>query len=433
MKVSIVLDSRRVNKEGKSPLCLRFTDKKERLYIGIKYEATVNKADVLRMATSFGFEFGQFMAITEPDYKKATDPKAKGVFYTLSAYLSMKLSKAIEMIEHLPAQNIESLKKELSQQPETEIIQNDVLATLQQRETELRKQGRISTMKTFTAVRRSFEDYLKGKPLSFEALTVDWLIKYTKWMLSKGNSPTTIGIYLRNVRTIVNDRIEAGKLPRESTPFGRKRYQIPTGQNIKKALTIQQVRLISAYQPQNEIESFYRDLWLFSYFASGMNPTDIAALRYESFSNQTDPFNVGEYFTFERKKTEGKASQQVVIRVPITEPLSQILNRWANRKRVGFIFSIINRGMKPEQIYKAVQQLVKQENKYIGRIAKEVGITEKVTTYVARHSYATVLKRSGVSIEFISESLGHTSLKTTANYLDSFESETMFQNANKLI
>ncbi len=55
------------------------------------------------------------------------------------------------------------------------------------------------------------------------------------------------------------------------------------------------------------------------------------------------------------------------------------------------------------------------------RIGAELGFEAKVTTYVARHSFATVLKRSGASVEFIRESLGHKDLKTTQNYLDSFE------------
>ncbi len=63
-------------------------------------------------------------------------------------------------------------------------------------------------------------------------------------------------------------------------------------------------------------------------------------------------------------------------------------------------------------------------NRYIGKIVKEVAINKHVTTYSARHSFATVLKRKGISTEVISESLGHKSVKTTASYLDSFDDDT---------
>ena len=58
-------------------------------------------------------------------------------------------------------------------------------------------------------------------------------------------------------------------------------------------------------------------------------------------------------------------------------------------------------------------------------IAGDLEITKPVTTYAARHSFATVLKRSGASMELISEMLGHSNLKTTKSYLASFESETL--------
>ncbi len=63
-------------------------------------------------------------------------------------------------------------------------------------------------------------------------------------------------------------------------------------------------------------------------------------------------------------------------------------------------------------------------NRYVGKIAKQIRINKHVTTYYARHSFATVLKRNGISTEIISESLGHGSIKTTASYLDSFDDDT---------
>ena len=57
-------------------------------------------------------------------------------------------------------------------------------------------------------------------------------------------------------------------------------------------------------------------------------------------------------------------------------------------------------------------------------IGEDIGYDKPLTTYAARHSFATILKRSGAPTELISESLGHKSLKTTEAYLDSFEDKT---------
>jgi site-specific recombinase XerD len=80
-----------------------------------------------------------------------------------------------------------------------------------------------------------------------------------------------------------------------------------------------------------------------------------------------------------------------------------------------------------------IDQTTKNINKYIRRVAKEAGVIKDVTTYTARHSFATVLKRAGVSTEFISESIGHSDLRTTENYLDSFEDDSKIENAKKLL
>ena len=68
---------------------------------------------------------------------------------------------------------------------------------------------------------------------------------------------------------------------------------------------------------------------------------------------------------------------------------------------------------------------------YKKSIGKALGI-ERISTYTARHSFATVLKREGANIAYISESLGHQDLKTTENYLASFEREEREKNAELL-
>ncbi len=80
-----------------------------------------------------------------------------------------------------------------------------------------------------------------------------------------------------------------------------------------------------------------------------------------------------------------------------------------------------------------VELVIASINYHMNKICKSIGITKKVTTYTARHSYATVMKRSGASIEFISESLGHQNVSTTRHYLDSFEDEEKIKWSGKLL
>jgi len=88
--------------------------------------------------------------------------------------------------------------------------------------------------------------------------------------------------------------------------------------------------------------------------------------------------------------------------------------------------------MTQEEIVVKVASAVDFINNNIRTVAKHAGVNKAITTYTARHSWATVLKRAGVSAEFISEGLGHTDVATTENYLDSFESDKLFENASFL-
>jgi len=83
--------------------------------------------------------------------------------------------------------------------------------------------------------------------------------------------------------------------------------------------------------------------------------------------------------------------------------------------------------------YGLVELFTSSINDWMAKIRKKLGIEKSVTTYVARHTFSTVMKRSGASTEFIQEALGHTNIKTTENYLDSFEKEVKKEFAIKLV
>lgn len=108
------------------------------------------------------------------------------------------------------------------------------------------------------------------------------------------------------------------------------------------------------------------------------------------------------------------------------------MDRWSNvpTSPDDYIFPVLEPRVTLERQRKLIQQFTKITNKWMKEIAKKLEIDMPVTTYATRHSFSTVLRRSGASTEFILESLGHTDVKTTENYLDSFENETKKQFAN---
>lgn len=95
----------------------------------------------------------------------------------------------------------------------------------------------------------------------------------------------------------------------------------------------------------------------------------------------------------------------------------------------------MNRGahLTDTQIRDRIVSARKRTNHALKKIGAYLDIPLKLTTYVARHSYATVMKRSGVSTAIISESFGHSSEKITQIYLDSFENSQVSEAMTNLL
>ncbi|GAO28325.1 integrase [Geofilum rubicundum JCM 15548] len=286
----------------------------------------------------------------------------------------------------------------------------------------LRSNKRISTAESYNGARNSLESF--KKKITFAEITPNLLRKYENWMLESGRSITTVGIYLRSLRAIYNQQ----GIDSSIYPFGEKggKYSIPTGKNVKKALTVEEVAKIYNHEvPVNTTKEMARDYWMFLYLSNGMNVKDFCWLKWSNIE--------GDMLTYIREKTKRK-SESTHIKVSLKPETLKIINKWGQPSMVkdAFIFPYIKTEMTSEQQYKTVKQLTKTINKYMKKIAHELGIDKEITTYFARHSFATVLKRSGATTEMISELLGHSSVLVTKNYLDSFEDDKIKEQTNVL-
>lgn len=290
----------------------------------------------------------------------------------------------------------------------------------------LLQQSRIGSALNYLRSYRSLKKF-RGNVL-FTNITINYLFQYEHWMLSRNVTKTTIGIVLRSLRTIFNEAIEIGIIKREKCyPFGRRRYQIPTSRNLKKALGMNDIKNIYYYEPVTEIQQKAKDYWLFCYFANGMNVKDMIYLKYKNIQD--------EYLFFERAKTERSTrSDPKLITIYLTEDILEIINRQGNKNKKpnDYIFPIMQPSLTILEQFDLVNFVRKIINEGMAEIRTNLGIEKKITTIVSRHTFSTQLKRAGVSTEYIQEALGHTDKRTTENYLDSFEKEVKKEFANKL-
>lgn len=338
------------------------------------------------------------------------------------------LKKAYDIIAGLPEFSFEAFEKKYNGKIVDSI---DVFSSFKAYSKTLKKEGRISSAITYDCALKSIREFAKAEILPFNKVTPSFLKEYEQYMIASNKSITTVGIYCRNLRKLMNDAIRDGKLKPEFYPFGKKEngnFTITKSRKVKKALSNEELGKLLAYKPiENSPEHYYYDLWMFSYLGNGMNLKDICLLKYKNIK--------GNSIKFYRAKTANSSAESKEIVVSVIDRNGAIINRWGVKpfSPDDYIFPEYYIGITPEQQRVKVQALTKQVNKYIKRIANALDIEADITSYWARHTFSTALKRSGVNISYISESLGHSNVATTENYLDSFEDEARIANTKKLL
>ncbi|MEO6732309.1 MAG: site-specific integrase [Ferruginibacter sp.] len=286
------------------------------------------------------------------------------------------------------------------------------------------KKGNVGTVLSYQSTLNSLNGFKSN--LSLYDINPDFLEEYELYMKGKGKSNSTIGIYLRQLRAVFNNAVSRNLISKENYPFGKNRYKIPVGSNIKKALSPDDLQILLKHTPDKKEEQKALDFWIFSFLSNGINFCDILRLRPENIKNN--------FICYIRSKTKNtKKGTQQIIRVPVHPRAKVIINKWKNTNVDGiYLFPFLKEGLSPIQEKYFIQGFIKNTNKNMEAIRLDLKISEKCNTYSCRHSFATVLKRKNVNTEFISESLGHSSILTTSAYLASFEDKTKIEYSNLL-
>jgi len=199
----------------------------------------------------------------------------------------------------------------------------------------LEEQGRVGTADSHTC---SINSLLRFHPrLEFPDITPNFLEAYENWMLSHERSITTVGIYLRALRDVFNEAIERKLVSADCYPFGRRRYLIPTGANIKSAFSDAEVETLYNYEAVNCYEALAVDYWLFMYFANGLNMNDIALLKFGDIH--------GDYIIVDKREKVRRTSRSNIlpITIYINERMREIMVRRGNRNKDprNYIFPIL--------------------------------------------------------------------------------------------
>lgn len=397
--VATMLDTRYQKTDGKYPVKIRITHNRQRLYYTTGKNLLPDEWDALPSTKAH--------ALT--DIRRNIEGSFQNV------------RKAVEELADAGNFSFDALNNRLKA-----VTADTLNSMLQAKITALEATRQLGDMGTASI----FKNVLKwvtafaGEQVRFENLSVEWIRRYERFLRSHNLAQGTIAIHFERLRAILNEARQAGIVKESQYPFGRGRYEIQAGEGRKLALTLEQIGQVARYDDGKACTAKYRDYWLFIYLCNGINVADFVKLKYKNIVN-------GE-ICFVRQKTEHTARRRKEIHAIIVRQMQDIINKYGNPPSAdNYIFPILQGNESPEKLKRLTNQFTRAINRCMNKIGRQVGIGN-ISTYTARHSFATVLKRSGANILYISESLGHSNVKTTEVYLASFEREEREKNAELL-
>lgn len=391
MKIKVVLRTGKINKQGQSPLMLRFTHDRTTKFVALGLSVEPHYWD------------------KDTELVLPTCPER----ITLQSQIDRTLAGYHKKIQRLEALDIPvNFETLFDAKPACSVgitIEDGFKAEIER----LESLGKINSATKHKYALQVLDGY-KPTTMALEAIDLDYLKGLELYLRQRGNKDNSIATRFAIFKAIYNKAVKEGKVAVKQNPFSI--YQVGSlwAKTRKRAIDKDDIqRLIDLEITEGHTTEYRRlakDLFLFSYFTAGMNFGDIARLRYKDILRGR--------VNYSRHKTQKLLSFQLV-------PMAlQILEKYGTAGHgEDYIFPILNRHehTTPQQIFNRLHKVLRKVNRELKTLGEQIGLEMPLTTYVARHTFATVLKRSGVNIAIISESLGHSDLSTTQIYLDSFE------------
>ncbi|MDR1368871.1 MAG: site-specific integrase [Dysgonamonadaceae bacterium] len=262
---------------------------------------------------------------------------------------------------------------------------------------DLTNNNRRKTASICVTAKKSFERFLCGQDILLDNIDNDLMRKYESHLKTAGVMKNTISCYMRALRSVYNQAVKRG-LAIQKNPFASIFTRID--KTVKRAVNEEVIIRLKTMDlsTHNELE-LTRDLFMFSFYMRGMSFVDMANLRKSNVKN--------DYIIYARSKTKQ------TLTVKIEDCMQEIITRYEQQAIDDYLLPIYT-----AQNRDNTSQL-RNHNKRLKRISEMLKLEKPLSSYVSRHTWATLALRKGVPVEVISESMGHENETTTRIYLAS--------------
>lgn len=304
---------------------------------------------------------------------------------------------------------VDDIVSEYNRQPECPTFFNFIRSMITKK-TAAKRDG---TAKTYRDSLASFSSFRNGKDITFDDLNEDIINQYEAWMKNKGLKRNSSSCHLRTFKTLYLKAVELG-LTDDRDIFRHVFTGFAT--TTKRAISIDAIKAIRKLNLENNPAlAFARDMFMLSLYLQGMAFVDIAYLKKSDIRN-------GQ-LQYSRKKT-GQA-----LTISWEKPMQEIVDAYSHlTKDTPYLLPIITKqdGTERKQYEKAEHNV----NRNLKKIGEMAGLHIPLTTYVARHSWASIMRDMGNDITVVGKGLGHSDIKTTQIYLSTIDNSTVMK-ANK--
>jgi integrase/recombinase XerD len=400
--ITLMLDKRRMKKDGKYPIIFRLTHNRKTTSISTGYSILEIHWDEKKKEV-------------KTSYKKVESVRLLNIILLKeNARINEIINRLYDKGE-LQYLSINQVKQRITRKMNYSSFTeygNHLVKEL----TDVRRFGTARSYKFTIGIMQTFAQKIDIK---FNEVNYDFLKRFEKFHLTKeDNSINGLAFYMRTIRAIYNKGIKDGCIDKEAYPFSE--YKIRVAPTKKRAIDISHIKKILDLQLPVEHELFHtRNYFLISYMLYGMPFMDMAFLKVGDIKNGR--------VVYQRKKTLKNYD------IKISEMLNEILKFYkVGKSKKDFLFPIIMRE-DPKQQYDDVGRLRAMYNDKLKKIAVLCKIDQTLSSYVSRHSFATNAMLQDIPLQAISSMLGHSKLNTTQIYLKSLPNEILDRYNERLI
>ena len=266
----------------------------------------------------------------------------------------------------------------------------------------LQQLGKPQKAERYAYTLNSFCRFRNNKDVPIQDLDSNIIVAYENYLKNNNLCINSTSFYMRNLRAIYNNAVEKG-IVEDSNPF--KRVYTGVDKTVKRAIPVETLRQIKQLDlSQYPLLDLARDLFMFSVYTRGMSFVDIAYLRKKDLREGI--------LIYHRQKT-GQ-----LLKVKWEATMQKIIDKY-NTGDSPYLLPVIRNT--EEDLRKQYKSALRLTNKKLKEIGRMVGLSKPLTTYVARHAWASIAKEQHVPISVISEAMGHSSEKITRIYLASLD------------